>query len=77
MFLEGVCSRPGVWDLLFICVVNPLKCVKMLPTHYKAPATPDYDFDVTNPPSKGSLQAINHSLASEDITRENIWTSLC
>lgn len=33
----------GVWyicrGLLFIHAVNPLKCVKMLPTHYKNPAT--------------------------------------
>lgn len=40
MFLEGVCGSAHGWDLLFICTVNPLKCVKMLPTHYKAPATP-------------------------------------
>lgn len=32
----------------------------------------DYDFDVTNPASKDSFWAINHSLASEDIARENI-----
>lgn len=35
----------------------------------------DQGFDVTNPASKGSFNAINHSLASEDIARENIWTS--
>lgn len=40
MFLEGVCGRAHGWDLLFIRAINPLKCVRMLPTHYKAPATP-------------------------------------
>ncbi|XP_023384230.1 myosin-IIIb [Pteropus vampyrus] len=42
--------------------------------HYAGKLLPplDYDFDVTNPASKGSFWAINHSLASEDIARENI-----
>lgn len=74
----GFCGGAQGWDLLFTCAVNPLKCVKMLPTHYKAPATtppppPDYDFDATNPASKGPSQAINHSLASEDISGEKTF----
>lgn len=49
--------------------------LKRFPLIIKILPPMDFDFDITNPASKAAFGAINHSLASEDTARENIWTS--
>lgn len=60
---------------LFIHAPEPLKRAKMLPTHYKTPATHGLALWCHQSGFKGSFSTINQSLVSEDPARENIWTS--